>query len=124
MKNEIRVCTKTIMDTSDPNIIFNHNGESDYDTNFIETVLPNWHTNEKGFKQLIKISDKIKSREDFFWRIFSVCFIKISNSIFLIFREADFNKFRFSSHFNLRSSSPIKLKISIFFKDSSKKVSL
>ena len=39
-----QICTKTIMDTSDPQIVFNDKGESDYYTNYIETILPNWHT--------------------------------------------------------------------------------
>ena len=58
--NNYRICTKTIMDTSDPNIVFNVNGESDYYTNYITNILPNWHTDEMGYKQLIQISDKIK----------------------------------------------------------------
>ena len=53
MKKEIRVCTKTIMDTSDPNIFFNHNGESDYYVNYIENILPNWHTDERGYTELM-----------------------------------------------------------------------
>jgi N-acetyl sugar amidotransferase len=48
------------MDTSDPNIIFNDNGESDYYTNFIETISPNWNTDEKGYSELLKVSEKIK----------------------------------------------------------------
>ena len=59
MKN-YRICNKTIMDTSDPSIVFNEQGESDYYTNFIEAILPNWHTDEKGYEQLIQISNKIK----------------------------------------------------------------
>ena len=54
------ICTKTIMDTSDPNIIFNKKGESDYYTNFIETILPNWNTSEKGYEELMQIAEKIK----------------------------------------------------------------
>ena len=56
-----QICTKTIMDTSDPNIVFNANGESDYYTNFIETILPNWHTGQKGMDELMKVADKIKA---------------------------------------------------------------
>ena len=39
-----QICTKTIMDTTDPTIIFNKKGESDYYTNYINTIEPNWHT--------------------------------------------------------------------------------
>jgi len=48
------------MDTSDPNIIFNESGESDYYTNFIETIKPNWHTDERGYKELMQTAEKIK----------------------------------------------------------------
>ncbi len=62
MKRErpYQICTKTIMDTSDPNIIFNERGESDYYTNYIENILPNWHTNERGYEELMKTADRIK----------------------------------------------------------------
>lgn len=62
MKNNrsYQICTKTIMDTSDPNIVFNEYGESDYYTNFIHNIVPNWHTDDKGFDELMKIADKIK----------------------------------------------------------------
>lgn len=55
-----QICTRTIMDTSDPNIVFNEKGESDYYTNFVETIKPNWHTDEVGYKELMHTADKIK----------------------------------------------------------------
>ncbi len=55
-----QICTKTIMDTSDPNIIFNEKGESDYYTNFIKNIKPNWDTGEKGYAELMRIAAKIK----------------------------------------------------------------
>ena len=55
-----QICTKTIMDTTDPTIIFNENGESDYYTNYIQTIKPNWHIDEIGHKELIEVSKKIK----------------------------------------------------------------
>jgi len=55
-----QICTKTIMDTSDPNIIFNEKGESDYYTNFINKIKPNWDTSDKGFAELMKVAEKIK----------------------------------------------------------------
>lgn len=48
------------MDTTDPNIVFNEKGESDYYTNYIENILPNWDTGPNGLDQLMKIADKIK----------------------------------------------------------------
>jgi N-acetyl sugar amidotransferase len=55
-----QICTKTIMDTSDPNIIFDENGISDYYHNFQNVMLPNWHTDERGMKELMAVSEKIK----------------------------------------------------------------
>ncbi|GAA3982773.1 N-acetyl sugar amidotransferase [Pedobacter ginsengiterrae] len=49
------------MDTSDPGIIFNEKGESDYYTNYIDTILPNWHTDERGYKELMMEAEKIKA---------------------------------------------------------------
>ena len=37
-KRPYQICTKTIMDTTDPNIVFNADGQSDFYTNFIETI--------------------------------------------------------------------------------------
>jgi N-acetyl sugar amidotransferase len=59
-KRIYQICTKTIMDTSDPTIVFNSMGESDYYTNYIETIVPNWHTDEKGHAELMKEAEKIK----------------------------------------------------------------
>ncbi len=60
MKRNYQICTKTIMDTTDPTIVFNEAGESDYYTNYIESILPNWHTDEKGYKELMQTAEKIK----------------------------------------------------------------
>ncbi|WP_316763067.1 MULTISPECIES: N-acetyl sugar amidotransferase [Pedobacter] len=60
-KRNYQICTKTIMDTSDPGIIFNEKGESDYYTNYIDTILPNWHTDERGYKELMMEAEKIKA---------------------------------------------------------------
>jgi N-acetyl sugar amidotransferase len=56
-----QICTKTIMDTSDPNIVFNEKGESDYYTNYIDAILPNWHTDERGYAELMRTAKKIKA---------------------------------------------------------------
>lgn len=55
-----QICTKTIMDTSDPNIVFNDKGESDYYINFKENIEPNWYTDQRGYNKLMQISDKIR----------------------------------------------------------------
>lgn len=56
-----RICTRTIMDTSDPNIRFDANGESDYCANFDKIIKPNWHTDERGHQELMRVADKIKA---------------------------------------------------------------
>lgn len=48
------------MDTSDPQIVFNNRGESDYYTNFIKNILPHWNTGQSGYIKLMKTAEKIK----------------------------------------------------------------
>jgi N-acetyl sugar amidotransferase len=55
-----RICTKTIMDTTDPNIVFDENGVSDYYHNFHNVIKPNWHTDERGMEMLMQTAEKIK----------------------------------------------------------------
>ncbi len=55
-----QICTKTIMDTSDPNIIFDQDGVSDYYHNYKNEIEPSWHTDEKGRRELEILSDKIR----------------------------------------------------------------
>jgi N-acetyl sugar amidotransferase len=59
-KRPYQICTKTIMDTSDPNIVFDVNGVSDYYHNFHKNILPNWHTDGRGYNELMRIADKVK----------------------------------------------------------------
>jgi hypothetical protein len=56
----MKICTKTVMDSSDPNIIFDENGISDYYYNYINKILPSWETGPKGEEKLLKIAHKIK----------------------------------------------------------------
>ena len=62
MIRKYQICTKTIMDTSDPNIVFNDLGESDYYTNFVEEIKPLWNTDNKAFKKLMQLAEKIKKK--------------------------------------------------------------
>ncbi len=59
-KRPYQICTKTIMDTSDPNIVFDENGISDYYLNFKKSIEPNWHTDERGYNELMAEAEKIK----------------------------------------------------------------
>lgn len=61
MRNhDYRICTKCIMDTSDPNIHFDEQGVCDYCNNFKNTIKPSWHTDEKGAEELRQLATKIK----------------------------------------------------------------
>lgn len=55
-----QICSKCIMDTSDPNIKFDENGVCDYCLNFESNIKPNWHTDERGLDALRPLVDKIK----------------------------------------------------------------
>lgn len=57
---DYKICTKTIMDTSDPNIVFNDLGESEYYTNFIENILPSWNFGQDKSDELLKFAEKVK----------------------------------------------------------------
>lgn len=61
MNQEYKICSRTIMDTSDPNIVFDANGCSDYYINFEENIKPNWHTDERGKAELMRVAHRIKS---------------------------------------------------------------
>lgn len=61
MKNkEYQICTNCIMDTSDPNITFDENGECDYCQNFKNTILPEWKYGEDRMDELMSIAERIK----------------------------------------------------------------
>jgi len=48
------------MDISDPHITFDEQGKCDYCRNYQQNILPNWHPNEQGLKELMKTANKIK----------------------------------------------------------------
>lgn len=57
-----RVCSNCIMDTSDSSITFDHRGWCVYCNNFYNNILQNWHTDEKGEKELYSTAEKIKAQ--------------------------------------------------------------
>lgn len=59
---DYQICTKTIMDTSDPRIEFNELGESEYYLNYINQIVPNWHTDQRGHDELMLMAEKIKKQ--------------------------------------------------------------
>ena len=50
------------MDTSDSKITFDEKGVCDHCNDFYENVLPNWHTDEKGRRELDAIVEKVKKK--------------------------------------------------------------
>jgi N-acetyl sugar amidotransferase len=48
------------MDTSDSRIVFDNKGVCDHCNDFYKNVLPNWHTDQRGKEELLKIINRIK----------------------------------------------------------------
>jgi len=57
----MKICSNCIMDTSDPNIKFDSDGRCDYCNNFQSHIVPNWHSDEIGFDNLMRLSEKIRA---------------------------------------------------------------
>jgi N-acetyl sugar amidotransferase len=55
-----QICTNCVMDTSDSKITFDEKGVCDHCNDFYTNVLPNWHTDAQGRKQLEELVVKIK----------------------------------------------------------------
>lgn len=59
-KRPYQICTNCIMDTSDSNIPFDANGRCDYCNNYFTNILPNWHTDERGEREIMAQVERIK----------------------------------------------------------------
>lgn len=55
-----RICCNCIMDTSDSKISFDDRGQCEYCTNYYQNILPNWHTDERGQREIEAQVEKIK----------------------------------------------------------------
>lgn len=56
----IQICTNCVMDTTDSKISFDDKGVCDHCNSFYNDILPKWHTDEKGEKELRNLIAKIK----------------------------------------------------------------
>lgn len=56
-----QMCRRCIMDTSDAGIQFDSSGTCEYCNNFDTTIAPNWHTDERGERELAALADKIRA---------------------------------------------------------------
>jgi N-acetyl sugar amidotransferase len=57
---DYRICSRCIMDTSDPYIEFDQNGCCNHCANYINNILPHWHPNEEGEQLIAKTIERIK----------------------------------------------------------------
>lgn len=55
-----QVCASCIMDTSDSGISFDARGWCDYCNNYYSRILPNWHPDEIGEKQILEVAEEIR----------------------------------------------------------------
>lgn len=55
-----QICTQCVMDTTDSMISFDANGVCDHCRTFRRDVLPNWHTDERGRRELDAIVARIR----------------------------------------------------------------
>jgi len=55
-----QICNNCIMDTSDSKIVFDDKGVCEYCNNYYENILPNWHPDETGERQIMAQIEQIK----------------------------------------------------------------
>jgi N-acetyl sugar amidotransferase len=56
-----QICVNCIMDTSDSKIVFDASGRCEYCDNYFRNILPNWHTDERGEREIMAQVEKIKA---------------------------------------------------------------
>lgn len=55
-----QICTNCIMDTTDSGIVFDSRGWCDYCNNYHSHILPHWHTDERGLRELEPVLEKMR----------------------------------------------------------------
>ncbi|MFO1228705.1 N-acetyl sugar amidotransferase [Roseateles sp.] len=55
-----QICSNCIMDTSDSGIVFDERGWCDYCNNYHRNILPNWHTDERGEREIMAVVERMK----------------------------------------------------------------
>ncbi|MEO7157343.1 MAG: N-acetyl sugar amidotransferase [Vicinamibacterales bacterium] len=56
-----QICANCVMDTTDSKIVFDDKGVCDHCNSFFRDILPNWHTDEGGRRELMAEVEKIKA---------------------------------------------------------------
>lgn len=59
-EKKYQVCSNCVMDTTDPEIQFDEKGQCDFCDNYYNSILPSWHPDEIGEKELLSLAAKIK----------------------------------------------------------------
>ncbi len=57
----LKICSRCVMDQTDTRITFDANGVCDHCRTFDTQVVPNWHTGERGERELANLVEKIKA---------------------------------------------------------------
>ncbi len=55
-----QICANCIMDTSDSGITFDERGFCDYCNNYYDNIVPNWHPNDRGEREIMTQIEQIK----------------------------------------------------------------
>ena len=75
-----RICTSCVMDTSDPNIMFDDAGVCEYCRNFREHILPTWSNDDSRLPELMRLAETVKSESRKHGREFD-CIIGLSGGL-------------------------------------------
>lgn len=59
-KRPYAICSNCVMDTSDANIVFDERGWCDYCNNYHRSILPSWHIDERGEREILAQVERIK----------------------------------------------------------------
>lgn len=59
-KRPYQICANCIMDTSDSGIVFDERGWCDYCNNYHDNIVPNWHPDERGEREIMAQVEQIK----------------------------------------------------------------
>jgi N-acetyl sugar amidotransferase len=60
MKRDYQVCTNCVMDTTDSQIVFDAQGVCDHCRDFYTNIRSNWHTDDRGRAELMRMVARIK----------------------------------------------------------------
>jgi N-acetyl sugar amidotransferase len=60
MTRDYQICANCIMDTSDSKIAFDARGWCEYCNNYYKNILPHWHTDERGEREIMAQVEQIR----------------------------------------------------------------